>query len=43
MKRFGHGDYVSGDIAKTVDILSMHCVFIRKTSFKTNLQLIKSI
>ena len=28
MKRFWHGDYVYGDVAKTDDKSSMHCVFM---------------
>ena len=38
-----HDNYVSGDVAKTGHKLSLHCGFSRKTSFKSNLKLIKSI
>ena len=30
MKRSGHGDYESGDVAETGDKPSMHCVFVIK-------------
>jgi len=43
MKCCGHDDYVSGDVTKTGDKLSLRSGFSRKTSFKSNLKLIKSI
>ena len=43
MKRSGHGDYASGDVAKTGDTSSLRGDFCRKTSFKSNLKLINSI
>ena len=43
MKRSGHDDNVSGDVAKIGDKSSLHCGFWSKKSFKSNLKLIKSI
>jgi len=30
MKRSGHGNYESGDVAETGDKSSLHCVFVIK-------------
>jgi len=40
MKRSKHSDYASGNLVKTGDKSSLHCVFSRKTSFKSILKLI---
>ena len=38
MKCCGHDDYVSGDVTKTGDKLSLRSGFSRKTSFKSNFE-----